>query len=332
MLSISLIIVVILAVTFDFINGFHDTANSIATTVSTRVLTPAMAIVMAASFNFLGALASEKVAKTISKGLIDGHLEQYVIMAALLAAITWNLITWYIGIPSSSSHALIGGLIGSSIIYAMSFKKVLWDGVFHKIIIPLFTSPLIGFIFGFTIMWLLYRLLSPFTHTAVNRWFSKFQIVSAIFVSFSHGKNDAQKSMGIITLALVSAGILTNDDPIPLWVKITCALAMAFGTSVGGWKIIKTMGTSITKLEPIGGFAAQTAAAIVIEAASELGAPISTTQVISTAIMGVGASKRFSAVKWIIAKNIVWAWIITLPITACFGAIFTLVLKFFYTM
>ena len=332
MLSISLIIVVILAVTFDFINGFHDTANSIATTVSTRVLTPAVAIIMAASFNFLGALASEKVAKTISKGLIDGHLEQYVIMAALLAAITWNLITWYIGIPSSSSHALIGGLIGSSIIYAMSFKKVLWDGVFHKIIIPLFTSPLIGFIFGFAIMWLLYRLLSPFSHTAVNKWFSKFQIVSAIFVSFSHGKNDAQKSMGIITLALVSAGILTNDDPIPLWVKITCALAMAFGTSVGGWKIIKTMGTSITKLEPIGGFAAQTAAAIVIEAASELGAPISTTQVISTAIMGVGASKRFSAVKWIIAKNIVWAWIITLPITACFGAIFTLVLKFFYTM
>lgn len=332
MLSISLIIVVLLAVTFDFINGFHDTANSIATTVSTRVLTPAVAIIMAASFNFLGALASEKVAKTISKGLIDGHLEQYVIIAALLAAILWNLITWYIGIPSSSSHALIGGLIGASIVYASSFDKVLWDGVFHKIIIPLFTSPLIGFVFGFAIMWLLYKLLAPFSHMAVNKWFSKFQIVSAIFVSFSHGKNDAQKSMGIITLALVSAGFLTNDDPIPLWVKIVCALAMAFGTSVGGWKIIKTMGTSITKLEPIGGFAAQTAAAIVIEAASELGAPISTTQVISTAIMGVGASKRFSAVKWIIAKNIIWAWIITIPITAGFGAIFTLILKLFYTM
>jgi PiT family inorganic phosphate transporter len=330
MLSISLIIVIILAITFDFINGFHDTANSIATTVATRVLTPAMAILMAASFNFMGALVSEKVAKTISKGLINGHLEQYVIIAALLAAIIWNLITWYIGIPSSSSHALIGGLIGASIVYAASFDKVLWDGVFHKIIIPLFSSPLVGFIFGFALMWLLYRLLCPFSNTLVNGWFSKVQILSAIFVSFAHGKNDAQKSMGIITLALVSAGFLTNDDPIPFWVKISCATAMAVGTSVGGWKIIKTMGTSITRLEPIGGFAAQTAAAVVIEAASEFGMPISTTQVISTSIMGVGASKRFSAVKWIIAKNIIWAWVITIPITAAFGATITYILKYFY--
>ena len=330
MLSITLILVIVLAITFDFINGFHDTANSIATTVATRVLTPAMAIIMAATFNFGGALVSEKVAKTISKGLINGHLEQYVIMAALIAAIIWNLITWYIGIPSSSSHALIGGLLGASIVYAWSFQKVLWDGVFHKIVIPLFTSPFIGFVIGFSIMWLLYRILSPFSNRVVNGWFSKLQIVSAILVSFAHGKNDAQKSMGIITLALVSAGFLTNDDPVPLWVKLTCAIAMAIGTSVGGWKIIKTMGTSITKLEPIGGFAAQTAAALVIEVASELGAPISTTQVISTSIMGVGASKRFSAVKWIIAKNIVWAWVITIPITAAFGAIITFILKLFY--
>jgi PiT family inorganic phosphate transporter len=330
MLSISLIIVIILAISFDFINGFHDTANSIATTVSTRVLTPTVAIIMAASFNFFGALVSEKVAKTISKGLVVGQLEQYVIIAALMAAIIWNLITWYIGIPSSSSHALIGGLIGSSLVYASSFDKILWDGVFHKVIIPLFTSPLIGFIFGFGLMWLLYRLLAPFSNTLVNGWFSKIQILSAIMVSFAHGKNDAQKSMGIITLALVSAGFLTNEDPIPLWVKLSCAVAMALGTSVGGWKIIKTMGTGITKLEPIGGFAAQTAAAVVIEAASEFGMPISTTQVISTSIMGVGASKRFSAVKWIIAKNIIWAWVITLPITAAFGAIITYVLKYFF--
>ena len=330
MLSISLIIVVVLALTFDFINGFHDTANSIATTVSTRVLTPTMAIIMAATFNFAGALASEKVAKTISKGLIDGNLEQYVIMAALLAAIIWNLITWFIGIPSSSSHALIGGLIGSSIVYAMSFEKVLWDGVFHKIIIPLFSSPLIGFIFGFGLMWLLYRLLAPFSHRMVNGWFSKIQILSAILMAFAHGKNDAQKSMGIITLALVSAGFITKDDAIPLWVKLSCAIAMAIGTSVGGWKIIKTMGTSITKLEPIGGFAAQTAAAVVIEVASEIGAPISTTQVISTAIMGVGSAKRFSAVKWIIAKSILWAWVVTIPVTALLGAGITALLKMLY--
>ena len=179
-------------------------------------------------------------------------------------------------------------------------------------------------------MWLLYRLLAPFSHRMVNGWFSKIQIFSAILMSFAHGKNDAQKSMGIITLALVSAGFLTKDDGIPLWVKLSCAIAMAVGTSVGGWKIIKTMGTSITKLEPIGGFAAQTAAAVVIEIASEIGAPISTTQVISTAIMGVGSSKRFSAVKWIIAKSILWAWVVTIPVTALLGAGITALLKMFY--
>ncbi len=330
MLSISLIVVIVLALTFDFINGFHDTANSIATTVSTRVLTPRAAIFMAATLNFAGALASDKVARTISKGLVDGHLEQYVIMAALLAAITWNLITWIIGIPSSSSHALIGGLIGASIVYAMSFDKIVWSGVMDKVVIPLFTSPMVGFLIGFALMWSLYRLLSPFSHRVVNGWFSKIQILSAMLMSFAHGKNDAQKSMGIITLALVSAGMISADAGVPLWVKISCAIAMAIGTSVGGWKIIKTMGTSITKLEPIGGFAAQTGAALVIEFASEIGAPISTTQVISTTIMGVGASKRFSAVKWIIAKNIIWAWVITIPFTALLGAGITTLLKPFF--
>lgn len=325
--SLTLIAVVILALCFDFINGFHDTANSIATSVSTRVLTPRQAIIMAAVLNFVGALMSEKVAKTISKGLVHGTLEQYVIIAALLAAIIWNLITWYLGIPSSSSHALIGGLVGSSIMYAFSIDKIIWSGVWEKVVLPLITSPLIGFVFGYLIMSLLFELLRPLTQKLVNKYFSKLQIVSAAIMAYTHGNNDAQKSMGIITLALVSAGLLSNDAGIPLWVKISCALAMAFGTSIGGWKIIKTMGVNMIKLQPINGFAAETAAAAVIEAATSIGAPVSTTHVISSTIMGVGASKRLSAVKWVLARNIVTAWILTIPVTALLGALITLAIK-----
>lgn len=328
-ITFTLIAVVVLALCFDFINGFHDTANSIATSVSTRVLTPRQAIIMAAILNFSGALMSEKVAKTISKGLVHGSLEEYVIIAALISAIIWDLLTWYIGIPSSSSHALIGGLIGASIAYASSFGKIMWDGVLNKVIIPLITSPVIGFIVGYLFMSLLFELLRPLTQKLVNRYFSKLQIVSAALMAFTHGNNDAQKSMGIITLALVSSGFLSNDAGIPIWVKIACALAMAFGTSIGGWKIIKTMGVNMIKLQPIGGFAAETASAAVIEAATQLGAPVSTTHVISSAIMGVGASKRFSAVKWALARNIVWAWIFTIPATALMGAILTFVFKLF---
>ncbi len=328
-ITFTLIAVVVLALCFDFINGFHDTANSIATSVSTRVLTPRQAIIMAAILNFSGALMSEKVAKTISKGLVHGSLEEYVIIAALISAIIWDLLTWYIGIPSSSSHALIGGLIGASIAYASSFGKIMWDGVLNKVIIPLITSPVIGFIVGYLFMSLLIELLRPLTQKLVNRYFSKLQIVSAALMAFTHGNNDAQKSMGIITLALVSSGFLSNDAGIPIWVKIACALAMAFGTSIGGWKIIKTMGVNMIKLQPIGGFAAETASAAVIEAATQLGAPVSTTHVISSAIMGVGASKRFSAVKWALARNIVWAWIFTIPATALMGAILTFVFKLF---
>ena len=326
-ISFTLIAVVILALGFDFINGFHDTANSIATSVSTRVLSPKQAIMMAAVLNFIGALTSEKVAKTISKGLVHGSLEQYVIIAALISAILWDLLTWYIGIPSSSSHALIGGLIGASIAYASTFGKIMWDGVWNKIVIPLITSPIIGFIMGYLLMSLLFELLRPLTQKIVNRYFSKLQILSAALMAYSHGNNDAQKSMGIITLALVSAGLLSNDAGIPLWVKIACAISMAFGTSIGGWKIIKTMGVNMIRLQPIGGFAAETAAAAVIETATRIGAPVSTTHVISSAIMGVGAAKRFSAVKWALARNIVWAWIFTIPATALMGALITFLIK-----
>lgn len=325
---IMLLAVVIIALSFDFINGFHDTANSIATSVSTRVLSPFAAILMAAVLNFIGALFSDEVAKTISKGLVDGALPQYVIASALLAAIIWNLITWYFGIPSSSSHALIGGLVGSSIMI-MGIQKIKWDGVWNKVILPLITSPLAGFIFGYIFMTLLYKLLKKLSPQIINKWFSKLQILSAAFMAFSHGRNDAQKSMGIITLALVSAHQLDAHAAIPIWVKLSCAMAMALGTSIGGWKIIKTMGVNMIRLQPIGGFAAETSAALVIETASALGAPVSTTHIISTAIMGVGASKRFSAVRWAIARNIVWAWVLTIPVTVALGAGITLLLTLF---
>lgn len=326
-ISLILIAVIILALAFDFINGFHDTANSIATSVSTRVLTPRMAIIMAAVLNFIGALVSENVAKTISKGLVHGSLEQYVIVATLIAAIIWDLITWYFGIPSSSSHALIGGLVGASIAFAGGFDKIVWKGVMDKVVIPLFTSPIIGFIFGYLVMTLIYFLTRNASQSGVNKVFSKLQIVSAAIMSYAHGNNDAQKSMGIITLALVSAGVWSADAGIPVTVKIACALAMATGTSIGGWRIIKTMGMNMIKLQPVGGFAAETSAAIVIEAATMLGAPVSTTHVISTAIMGVGASKRLSAVRWALARNIVFAWIFTIPVTAILGALITLLIK-----
>lgn len=326
-INYTVFIVIILALGFDFINGFHDTANSIATTVSTRVLSPRVAIIMAATLNFVGALMSEKVAKTISKGIVNGTVTQYVIAASLIAAIIWNLITWYFGIPSSSSHALIGGLVGASITYGRSLGIVSWSGVLDKVVIPLFTSPLLGFFIGFAVMKLIYFLLRNWTPRTVDRVASKLQIFSAAFMAYSHGSNDAQKSMGIITLALISAGIYGPDHGVPVWVKLMCAIAMALGTSIGGWKIIKTMGVNMIKLAPINGFAAETSAAVVIETMTYFGAPVSTTHVISSTIMGVGASKRLSAVRWALAKNIVGAWVLTIPLTAFLGAMVTLVFE-----
>jgi PiT family inorganic phosphate transporter len=329
MLSIMLILVIVLALIFDLINGFHDTANAIATSISTRVLSPKAAIMMAAILNFVGALVNTNVAKTISSGFVNGSLEQYVIGAALLSGIIWDLITWYLGIPCSSSHALIGGLIGSSIVYASSFDKIIWSGVLHKVVIPLFTSPLVGFLFGYLIMSLLFVILKPFSQRVVNKWFSKLQIFSAMFMAYTHGSNDAQKSMGIITLALVSAGVIDQSHGIPIWVKLACALAMALGTSLGGWKIIKTIGINMIRLQPIGGFAAETGAAIIIQIMTFFGAPVSTTHVISASIMGVGASKRFSAVRWSLARSIVVAWVVTIPATMILGAVITYLFKLF---
>ncbi len=327
--SFSLILVIILALTFDFINGFHDTANAIATSVTTRVLTPNIAVAMAAILNFVGAMVSKNVAKTISGGLLSGDVAQYIIISALIAAIIWNLFTWKIGMPSSSSHALIGALVGAGIADTFSMHSVLWGGVFEKVILPLITSPIMGFIISYIFMNLLFELLRPVAHAIINKWFSKLQIVSAAFMAYSHGSNDAQKSMGIITLALISAGFLDKSANVPIWVSFACAISMAMGTSLGGWKIIKTIGQNMIKLEPIGGFAAETAAALVIETASHLGMPVSTTHVISSSIMGVGAAKRLSSVRWAVVRNMVWAWIFTLPVTALLGAIVVLIIKIF---
>ena len=331
---IFLICIVLLTLLFDFINGFHDTANSIATSVSTRVLSPKQAIVMATVLNFVGALISSKVAKTIAGGLIKSGAPhgQLAIVATLIAAIIWNLITWHFAIPSSSSHAMIGGLIGSSIVFAHSVDVVNWfghGGVFHKVIIPLFVAPVLGLFVGYLLMSVLYEVLRPFTQAFVNKWFSKFQILSAAFVAYSHGSNDAQKSMGIITLAMIACGVLEPSADVPLWVKCACAVAMALGTSIGGWKIMKTMGLSMIKLQPIGGFAAQTGAAVIIETMSHFGAPVSTTQVITTSVLGVGAAKRTSAVRWGVVREIAIAWVITLPITALMGAAIAYVIQLF---
>jgi len=308
-------IVVILALSFDFINGFHDTANAIATSVSTRALKPRVAILMAAVMNFLGAISFTGVAKTIGGGVAnpaDLEFGVQVVIAALISAIAWNLITWWFGIPSSSSHALIGSLAGA-VIASAGFEKINASG-FLDILKALLISPLIAFAAGFIIMWLLKRIFGRTSPHQVNKGFRFSQIITAAFQSFSHGTNDAQKAMGIIVFALVAAGIQDNMD-VPLWVKISAATAMALGTSVGGWKIIKTMGTKIFKIEPINGFAADMGSAAVILTATMLHLPVSTTHVITSSILGVGSAKRFSAVRWGTAGRILIAWVITIPIT-----------------
>ncbi|MDR1713034.1 MAG: inorganic phosphate transporter [Coriobacteriales bacterium] len=324
-----IICVVVAAVIFEFINGFHDTANAIATSVYTRALSVGAAIALAAGMNFCGALVFEGVAKTISKGLVSTDLEEYVVLAALLGAIAWNLITWWKGIPSSSSHALIGSLLGAAIVYTMTLDDIIWSGVLEKVVIPLFTSPLIGFFLGFAIMKVIYLLLASRPRNRVNKVFSKLQVFSAAAMAFSHGTNDAQKTMGIITLALFTAGMIPSADHIPLWVKLLCAATIAVGTSVGGYKIMKTMGNGVTKLEPAGGFAAQTSSTIVIELMTLLGAPVSTTHVITTSVMGVGSARRLKAVKWKVAKDIILTWVITLPVCALMGGFCTLIIKSF---
>ena len=317
-----LVCIVACAIVFEFINGFHDTANAIATTVYTRALSVGKAIALAAGMNFLGALVSESVAKTFTEGLIysEIQLEEYVILAALIGAIIWNLFTWWKSIPSSSSHALVGALLGATVFWSMGIEGIKWDGVLNKIVIPLFTSPVLGFVIAYLMMKFINALCARMQRHNVNRVFKRLQLLSAAMVAFAHGTNDAQKTMGIITLALISGGVLELGADVPLWVKILCATVIALGTSVGGWKIMKTMGGGVTKLNNAGGFAAQTTSALVIQAMSLIGAPISTTQVITTAVMGVGSAKRLKSVKWKIAGDIAVTWVVTLPVTALLGA------------
>jgi PiT family inorganic phosphate transporter len=310
-----LICVIVLATVFDFINGFHDTANAIATSVSTRVLSPKVAVAMAAVLNIAGAFAGTAVAKMVGSGLVEASsVTQLTIVSALLSAILWDLITWYFGLPTSSSHAVLSSLVGAAI--ATSGPGVVIGQGVYKIVIGLVVSPIIGFVLGGFIMYCLARFFCNNSPSFVNNIFSRLQIVSAAYMAFSHGNNDAQKTMGIITMALISYYHLPTFD-VPMWVIGLCAAAMACGTAVGGWRIIKTLGTKLAHLRPINGFAAETAAATVIEIASRIGMPLSTTHIISSAIMGVGASKRISAVRWTVGGNIVLAWIITIP--ACAG-------------
>jgi PiT family inorganic phosphate transporter len=307
-----------LAVIFDYINGFHDTANAIATSVSTRALRPEHAILMSAAANFVGALTGTAVAKTISSGLATtpgGSAGQTIVAAALIGASIWNLITWRLGIPSSSSHALIGGLLGA-VIVSVGTSAIIVDGVMSKVILPLIASPIAGIAGGFLLMVILLNVFRRANPRRINERFRRLQIVSAAFMAFSHGSNDAQKTMGIMTLALIAAGILPPDATIPLWVIVLAASAIAFGTAAGGWRIIRTMGQRVVKLDPIHGFAAETTAATIILTASHFGMPVSTTHVISSAIIGVGSSDRLSAVRWGVAGNIVIAWILTIPASA----------------
>jgi inorganic phosphate transporter, PiT family len=349
--------VILVALIFTYTNGFHDTANSIATVVGTKVLTPRQAILLATVTNLLGAMTGAAVAKTIASGLVDTtgkfippSSSSEMLICALIAAIAWNLITWYFGLPSSSSHALVGGLCGAALATAHgNWHAVIWSkmpavgqhwwaggGILFKIVIPMILSPVLGFVIAFILMAVLYISLQKWRPLTVTRTFGRAQLFSSAYMGFSHGTNDAQKTMGIIALALAAATqsgtfdhlptwltfLRTNEaaDPknqhIALWIKILCALTMAAGTAIGGWRIIRTLGHKLVKLQPVHGFAAETAGASVLLGTAMMGMPVSTTHVITSSIMGVGAAKRWSAMKWIVAEQIVWAWIFTLPVTA----------------
>jgi PiT family inorganic phosphate transporter len=349
-----IVTVIVVALVFEFINGFHDTANSIATVVSTKVLTPRQAVMLAAGTNLFGALLGTAVAKTITGGLVDSNIVAItsdILVCALLGAIVWDLITWWFGLPSSSSHALIGGLCGAALAASRNrWNVIIWSqpssvhwymgkGLLWKVIVPMFFSPVLGFVCGFILMAILYVALRRSKPTKVNAFFGVAQMFSAGAMGVMHGTNDAQKTMGIIALALLSAtkagtfehlpGWLEflrapapapgKDLEIAVWIKVTCGLIMASGTAVGGWRIIKTLGHKMVKLHPINGFAAEASSASVIGLASLLGIPVSTTHNISAAIMGVGCAKRFNAIKWTVVERMVWAWILTIPVTGALG-------------
>ena len=352
-----LLLVVAVALVFEFINGFHDTANSIAAVVGTKVLTPGHAIMLAAVTNLCGALAGTAVASTVGKGLVDAScITNLTLICALLGATLWNLITWRFGLPSSSSHALIGGLIGATVASTHNDWSVViwsapvagkpwyaWGGLLYKVILPMFTSPLIGFVIGFCWMAILYLVLARLRPSTINRTFRPLQVLSAASLGFSHGSNDAQKTMGLIALALFSATqmgsldqapgwahfLRTPEFKIPLWVKLICAVTMAAGTASGGRRIIKTLGRKIARLQPVNGFAADTTSAAVLMTTAIGGMPVSTTHVVSTAIMGVGTARSSKAMRWDLIESIFWAWVMTLPVACLFAYTFMRLLQFF---
>ena len=324
-----IIFVVLLSLAFDYINGFHDTANAIATSVSTRALTPRVAVWMAAGLNFLGAMYSTGVAKTIGSDLVTSAqmVNEQIIIAAMIGAVIWNLLTWWMGIPSSSSHALVGGVVGA-VLVARGYEALKVEGIL-KIVAALVCSPLIAMLTGLIIMSGLFWIFAKKAPHRINPKFTRLQVLTAAMMAFSHGSNDAQKAMGIITLTLVSTGYLTSLE-VPLWVKMAAATAMGLGTAAGGWRIIRTMGTKIFKLEPISGFAADLNSSIVIFGATLLHLPVSTTHVVSGSIMGVGTAKRISAVRWGVAQQMLMAWVLTIPCTAMVSAFTYKVMSLFF--
>ena len=345
-----LFVVLFVVLAFEYINGFHDTANAIATVVSTKVLTPRQALLLASATNLIGAFFGQAVAKTIHSGIVDDKVVAVgtlLVFCAMLGGIIWNLITWWFGMPSSSTHALVGGLIGASLgaskgnwdVLIWSREKidkvsgkVSMEGIYHKVVIPMITSPLLGLTVGFIVMGLLFLLIRNWRPHTVNKSFGKLQILSAGYMGFGHGMADAQKTMGVIMLTLFGAtaagdldglpswlGFLKIHDKsasIPLWIIITCALTMAAGTYAGGWRIIKTLGHKMVKMKPVHGFAAETTAATILATTGYLGMPVSTTHTITTSIMGVGAAKRWNAIQWSLVERILWAWVMTIPATA----------------
>jgi PiT family inorganic phosphate transporter len=323
-MDLGLIAIVVIALAFDYTNGFHDAANAIATAVSTRALTPRVALVLAGLANLAGALVSTKVAKTVGKGILDpAQLHSShglaVVFAALVGAIAWNLITWYFGLPSSSSHALIGGLVGAGLAAGDSVK---WHGIYEKVLLPMVVSPLTGFLAGGLVMLLLLWLFRRRNPRRVNSGFRKAQIASSMAMAYGHGLQDAQKTMGVITLALIVSGHLGSDANVPLWVIVSAATAISLGTLAGGMRIMRTLGRRVIKMDPAAGFAAQTVASSVLFATSHYGLPVSTTHVITSSVMGVGATRKLSAVRWGVAGNIALAWVFTIPAAAAVGAVF----------
>jgi inorganic phosphate transporter, PiT family len=320
-MELTLVAVVVIALFFDFTNGFHDTANSIATSVSTRALSPRLAVLSAAVLNFAGAFVSLKVAATVAKGIVDPEaITLKIVLAGLVGAITWNLITWYLGLPSSSSHALIGGIIGSAAA-AQGLDVVQWHGLYEKVLIPSLLAPFLGVVGAAFLMLIILWIIRRRHPGIINRVFRRLQLVSGGFVAFTHGTNDAQKTMGIIALALVASGHLDSEQfDVPLWVIVSSAAAMGLGTYAGGWRIIRTLGQRVAKLDPPQGFAAQTACASILWVTAHYGFPVSTTHTISGSVMGAGATRRLSAVRWGVAGNIVLAWLVTIPSAALVGA------------